>query len=245
MGNGGSIQTTGGSLPPATPPPPGVTRLRHCAQQCNKCISKEDGELLATKFLMAGSAFVEFIRHLGGFAGQSADEVRKHLSTIMRAGSQRTLREVLTDERARNALAYEQQDSAARGAIWVVRTMRFWEKVCSERLEIAAGRVADPPSFHQTVMSAYESVLKSHLDGGGRAAFELAAMAAPAWDEIRAKLVLEDGTDADFAADAAEFLPLVGEVADQLEALLHECYPQYVTHHAALQSEAAGGRPAA
>ena len=109
--------------------------------------------------------------------------------------------------------------------------MRYWEMVCSERLGIANGRLADPPSFERTLATAYEAIVKPFLadDIIAQTAFELAIKAAPPWDEIREKLVAVNGTEADFSADAKSFIPTISQFATRLEDLLKDTYPQYET----------------
>ena len=235
MGNGVSAVTTNaastGRLPPPAPPPAGTTHLRHCATLTGRCLQQgPDGEyeILATKFLMAGSSFVQFIEQLGPFAAASSKELLKNLNQIMIAGCQRTMRELLDAERQRLTDQGKdpfQMDTALVGTVWVVRTMRFWEVVCSQRMSIAAGEVPDPLSFQATLADAYEKVVKVHLNVAFQKTFEAALRMAPRWEEVRENLVPEGGTDADFAREAAEVIPQVSQVTDKLEVLMSELYP--------------------
>jgi hypothetical protein len=167
MGAGASSQI--GGLPPALPPKPGVSHLRHCATLAAHCVT--DGvDVDVTRFLVSGSAIVNFIRSLGGFAHAAANDLHKRLTSIFLSAPEGTasMRTVLELEQVRGVHHDAEIDhgskfgvgSAADGVFWVVLAMRYWEDICRVRVSLIGE--ADPPSLKDTLVSAHERLLREN-----------------------------------------------------------------------------------
>ena len=166
MGGGASLPATSGpSLPVALPPKPGVSHLRHCTKLTSFSLSG-DADVDVTRFLVAGSAFVNFVKSLGGFAHQASNDLRAHLTVVLSSKLEgiTSMRVLLEREQALDGDSQKErgsmfvEGSASNGVFWVVVAMRYWEEVCRLRCKLAG--VSDPPELKDTLVAAHERVLR-------------------------------------------------------------------------------------
>lgn len=162
--------------------------LRHAAQLLTASLT-EDSDLRVDAFVLAGQAVCNVIEKLGPFNVILRD-VRANFTKVQRAPCRAKLaqlRPLLEAERARGChkpgkLA---DNSAATGLLWIIRFMRFWERLSRlalKRLDEAGGsktRADVEIPFRPFVEVAYGEALLPYNGWVSERTFRLALAAVP------------------------------------------------------------------